>query len=200
MLRTLARLLLPLGFLPGLLLIASRPDLAAQQVDGLSLEVRGGMAVGNYDPAHAEPSLSMDQPAISVSAQLPLTNRVAGYAGYSYARFGCSGGFCRDASIHFASRGWDVGLQGGRNEGVWARAGAVLHRLDVPLSATGTPRVSSDAALGGHAAIGYGFAWRGNLSVSPGLRYTRYGARFSGDPARDRVDYLVADVGLRFTF
>jgi hypothetical protein len=40
----------------------------------------------------------------------------------------------------------------------------------------------------------------GNLSVSPGLRYTRCGARFSGGPARDPVDYLVAGVGLRFTF
>jgi opacity protein-like surface antigen len=177
------------------LLVASAP--AAAQLRAPTIELRVGLATGNYDPANAEPKASLNQPALAAEAQLPLVPGFSLYGGYSYARFGCSGGFCRNASIHFTSRGLDAGVQRGGPDGVWVRGGVVRHRLDVPLSPSGSPRVSSNVATGLQAGAGFGFGVRDRLVVSPGLRYTRYSASFRDVPGSDRVDFLVADVGVR---
>jgi hypothetical protein len=173
--------------------------LPAQSLSDVALEARGGGAMGSFEPAAADASWGQ-RPAVALLLHYRVGPMLSVFGGYSRASFGCEGGFCEGAEVRFTSRGWDTGIQLRGPRGLWGRGGLALHGFDLPATADGTLRLRSNRSLGAHLGAGYGFALPAGLTVSPGLRYTRYRARFPDQGGSDRVDYLVADVGLTVTF
>jgi hypothetical protein len=152
---------------------------------GLAVEARGGAAAGNYAAAASEFTLA-PRPSIAVSAAYGVTDRVGVYAGISRSSFGCDTGFCAGRTVGFTSQGVDAGgeLRLPLPAAPWIRAGIVSHSLRHE----------------GRQAGGVGFSAGGGvelrlgrrLSLTPGVRYVRYGAADD-----DGVALLVGDVGLK---
>jgi opacity protein-like surface antigen len=160
---------------------------AAQR--GIAVEVRGGAAAGNFAEAATDFEV-VPAPSFGATVSYAATRRVAVYAGYSRSSFGCESGFCAGNEVTFTSQGFDAGvrLSFPVAAGPWARLGVVSHSLD-----------ADGGTADGEAASGVGFELGGGvelplgrrLSVTPGVRYVRYGAA-----NEDGVAMLVGDVGL----
>lgn len=163
---------------------------AQAQLDRLSLEVRGGAAAGNYARAASDFEL-LPQPSFGAALAYAATDRVSVYAGYSRNSFGCQTGFCEDRDVTFTSHGIDAGVRLGLPvvAGPWVSAGIVRHSLEA--DSNGTPTMN-DSGVGFSAGAGAELRLGRRLSVTPGVRYVRYGA--AGD---DGVAMLVGDLGLR---
>jgi opacity protein-like surface antigen len=167
----------------------------AQAQRGIAVELRGGASAGNYAGAASEFEMA-PHPSFGAAVSYGITEKVGVYAGFSRSSFGCETGFCEGRGMTFTSQGAEAGVQLSLpvTAGPWVRAGIVSHSL----------RYDSDPAEGegmdGEEASGLGFAAGAGvemrlgrrLSVTPGVRYGRYGA--AGD---DGVAMLVGDVGLK---
>lgn len=163
---------------------------ARAQLDRLSVEVRGGAAAGNYAGAASDFELR-PQPSFGAAVAFAATDRVSVYAGYGRSSFGCGTGFCDDRDVTFTSQGVEAGVRLGLPlpAGPWVSAGLVRHALDAESGGA-----SSRDASGVGVSAGGGLEVRlgRRLSVTPGVRYVRYGAADT-----DGVALLVGDVGLR---
>lgn len=170
-------------------LLAVAPAPAAAQ---LALEVRGGAGAGSYGATGAGFQL-VPQPAGSAALSYGFRPGLAGYAGYSFARFGCrEEGFCNTVEPVFTSQGAEAGLRVELPLGAWVRGGAVMHSLRGESPAG---EESSDAAFGIAAGAGLGFPLGSRLVLTPGVGYTRYTA---SAPAGDHVVAVITgDLGLR---
>lgn len=167
---------------------------ARGQAERLAVEVRAGASAGNYAGAASDftfaPGLSL-----GLSVSYALTDRIGVYGGISRSGFGCETGFCEGRTVGFVSRGVDAGveLRLPLPAAPWIRAGLVRHSLRYDAGG-----IAGEAAEGEEAS-GVGFSAAGGvelplgrrLSLTPGLRYVRYGAA-----ADDGVALLVGDVGL----
>ena len=148
--------------------VAGANLLAAQDV---SLELRGGAAIGNYSESGAglewEPG-----PSFAAEAQLEVRPRLAVYAGFARSSFGCEEGFCTDRDATFTAQGitagarWTSGLP-------WVRAGLAWQALE--LDATGGGG-SGDMALGFDLGAGVDFSLGRGVRARPGISYRRVGS------------------------
>jgi outer membrane autotransporter protein len=172
------------------LAVAASPA-AAQR--GIAVEVRGGAGVGNYAGAGAEFELA-PQPSFGAAVSYALRPAVEVYAGYSRTEFGCDGGFCAGRGMTFTSSGVDAGVRLSLPVAAapWVRLGVVSHTLDFA-SSSGEPRSGeSSSGVGFEAGGGVEARLGSRLSVTPGVRYARYGD--------DTVAMVVGDVGMRIRF
>lgn len=168
----------------------------AQAQRGLAVELRGGASAGNYAGA-ASDFEAAPLPSLGATASYGVTDRLGVYAGASRSSFGCDTGFCAGREMRFTSQGLEAGveLRLPLPASPWLRAGLVSHSLRYRSDAT-----QGSVARSGEETSGVGFGAAGGvelrlgrrLSVTPGLRYVRYGA--AGD---DGVALLVGDVGLK---
>jgi hypothetical protein len=163
---------------------------AQAQLRVLGVEVRGGAAAGNYAAAASDFEL-LPQPSFGATLSYAVTELVGVYAGYSRNSFGCETGFCAGRDVSFTSQGVDAGVRLSLPvvAGPWVSAGIVSHSLDSDSDGT---LETSTSGLGFSAGAGVELRLGRRLSVTPGVRYVRYGA--AGD---DGVAMLVGDVGLR---
>lgn len=175
-------------------LLAAPAQAQAQAQRGLAVEVRGGASAGNY-AASASDFTFAPKPSFGVAAAYGVTERLGVYAGYSRSSFGCETGFCAGCGVGFTSQGVDAGveLRLPLPAAPWVRAGMVAHALEYD----GTQVAAGGA---GEETSGVGFSAGGGvelrlgrrLSLTPGVRYVRYGAADDGG-----VAMLVGDVGLK---
>ncbi|HST58660.1 MAG TPA: outer membrane beta-barrel protein [Longimicrobium sp.] len=175
---------------------AALATVPAQAQRGLAVEVRGGASAGNYAGAASDFEVA-PLPSLSATASYGVTERIGVYAGISHSSFGCDTGFCADREMRFSSGGLDGGVELRLPVAAspWLRAGLVSHSLHFH---SGVAQESE--ARDGQETSGVGFSAAGGvelrlgrrLSVTPGVRYVRYGA--AGD---DGVALLVGDVGLK---
>lgn len=174
------------------------PGNAAAQVP-VSFEVRAGSSMGGYEQTRAgvetHPSVSF-----GLRAEYAVQSHLGVYAGYDYARFGCEGGFCRDASVSFAASGLTVGVRAGwlTQSGPTAHAGLVYHTLSSDAGdGASSYAFTSDRGLGFDAGLGYTISLSPTWHLTPGLSYTRYTVTndAGGDSA---VVVLSGSVGLRY--
>jgi Outer membrane protein beta-barrel domain len=163
---------------------------AQAQLRGLAVEVRGGASVGNYAVAASDFEV-LPQPSFGASVSYAATERIAVYAGYSRSSFGCETGFCADRDVSFTSQGLDAGVRYSLPviAGPWVSAGIVRHSVDTDSDGTMS---ASASGFGFSAGAGVELGLGRRLSVTPGVRYVRYGS--SDDHG---VAMLVGDVGLR---
>jgi opacity protein-like surface antigen len=168
----------------------------AQAQRGLAVELRGGAAAGNYAGAASDFEIA-PLPSLTATASYGMTDRLGVYWGVSRNSFRCDTGLCTGREMSFTSQGLEAGVQLGLPlpAGPWVRAGLVSHSLQYHSNAT-----QESEARDGKETSGVGFSAAGGvelrlgqrLSVTPGVRYVRYGA--AGD---DGVALLVGDVGLK---
>lgn len=171
------------------LLLTASPS-AAQRV---AVEVRGGAGVGNYAEAGADFDFA-PRPSFGAAVSYALRPAVEVYAGYSRTTFGCEGGFCAGRGMTFTSAGVDAGVRLGLPlpASPWLRLGVVSHALDFD-SDSGEPRSGeSSSGTGFEAGAGIEVRVVDRISLTPGVRYVRYGEQ--------TVAMVVGDVGLRIRF
>ena len=170
------------------LALAAASPAAAQ----LSLEVRGGAGAGSYGATEAG-FQAVPRAAGSAHLAYAFNPRLAAYAGYSHAGFGCIEGFCDGVDPTFTSSGLDAGVRVQLPAGLWVRGGAVVHMLKVK---SPVQDQSSDAGFGIGAGAGFTIPLGGRFALTPGVGYTRYTA--SMPDGSDPVAVLTADLGFRF--
>lgn len=168
----------------------------AQAQRGLAVEVRGGASAGNYAGAASDFELA-PMPSFGAALSYGVTERIGVYAGFSRSSFGCDTGFCVGRGMRFTSQGVDAGVELGLPVAAspWIRAGIVSHSLQYHADAAGgseTRDGEEGSGVGFSAAGGVELPLGRRLSVTPGIRYVRYGA--AND---DGVAVLVGDVGLK---
>ena len=151
----------------------------------LSVEVRGGGAIGNHLPAASglEP---IPGPAFSVGLEYRVHPLASAYAAFSRAAFGCEQGFCTGREVTFTTSGPGAGIRVHAPRFPWVRLGAV--RYGTGVDADGTSE-SVDPSVGYEAGVGVSVPLTGRLRLLPGL-YLRSQA---GDM---RTTLLGADIGL----
>lgn len=160
------------GLLLAVLLLSGTRGAAGQ--DSFALEAQGGMSVGAYEQARTGVDMN-PKPAFGGRVEYRPSSLLGVYGGYSYARFGCTGGFCGGGGVSFTSSGAVGGLRFGlldSSGGLWVRAGATYQRLRS--TATGDYEFTSDWGLGFETGIGMTVRLSSALALTPELTYTRY--------------------------
>jgi len=179
----------------GLAAVMAAPAAALSAQEGLAVELRGGAAAGSYAEAQADFELA-PEPSIGATVSYAPSRLLGFYAGYSRSSFGCDGGFCASRGMTFTSQGVDAGVRLTLPvpAGPWVRAGIVSHSLRYESAPAEGTAQEGEAASGFGLEAGAGVEVRlgRRLSLTPGLRYVRYGAA-----DEDGVAMVVGDVGLR---
>lgn len=171
------------------LLLALSAPASAQ----FSVELRGGGAVGNHQPAAAGLETGI-APAFSAAAEVRVHSLVSLYAGYSRASFGCEEGFCTDRDVTFTSSGIGSGLRLDPSGLPWLRTGLVYHGLEVQ-SADGTE--DWDPGIGYEIGSGLSFSPGRRIHLLPGVSYRRHLATADGVEATTSL--LIAEIGVRIS-
>jgi hypothetical protein len=147
-----------------------------EQRGDLSIEARGGFVMPTEDFSDGFPELAPN-PGVTTggSIMLRVTPQISVYGGGSWSRFDCNGELCFGTS-HFTTWGPDAGLKlilpTRGTVTPWIRGGALYHRLEIR---TAGISVSSDRSIGLDSAIGVDIALGARASLTPALRYGRYG-------------------------
>jgi hypothetical protein len=166
-----------------LLTCGSAAPAAAQAV---SLELRGGAAVGNHTPAAAgletEPG-----PSLSAIVQVDVAPRVGVYGTYTRASFGCREGFCVGDDVTITSDGFGGGLVAHPTAYLWTRIGALLHGATV---SAGAGDFTTDRQLGYELGAGGTIPIGARLDIVPGIGFRSH----FGD---ERTAVVTGEVGLR---
>lgn len=165
---------------------------------GVAVELRGGASAGNYAGAASNFELA-PEPSFGAGASFGFTDALGVYAGYSRSTFRCESGFCVERGVRFTSQGMEAGvqLQLPVIAAPWLRAGVVRHALAYDAQPL------DGAASDGEETSGTGFSAGGGLevrlgrrlSLTPGVRYLRYGGGDDG-----AVAVVVGDVGVKIRF
>jgi hypothetical protein len=168
-------------------LIAALWGAAAGSAGAQALEVRGGASVGNHAPAAAGLELHPG-PIFAVTLEYPVTSRLAVYAGYGRATFGCRDGFCSDQEVVVTSSGYSSGVRLAPGSPFWARAGITRDATAVAVSGE---RHRTDPAVGYEFAGGLSLPVLRRLELVTGLSY-----RSRPDP-ETRTTVLGLEIGGR---
>jgi hypothetical protein len=163
----------------------------------ISVELRGGASAGNYAGAASDFEV-LPGAAVGAAVSYAATERLSVYAGYTRGSFGCDTGFCADRDVTLTSHGMEAGVRYGfasvalprLSVAPWVSLGLVDHSLAVDVDEV--PGRDDANGFGFSAGAGMELPVRPRLSLTPGIRYVRYGAADD-----DGVAMLVADVGLR---
>lgn len=160
---------------------------------GLAVEVHGGASAGNYAGAGSDFEV-VPRPSFGAGVSYGVTDRLGVYAGVERSAFGCDTGFCAGRGMVFTTQGVDAGveLRLPLSAGPWIRAGLVRHTLRFatdPEEGGGTEGEET-SGVGVSAGAGVEVRLGRRLSLTPGLRYVRYGSA-----GEDGVAVLIADVG-----
>jgi hypothetical protein len=161
----------------------------------IAVEVRGGASAGSYAAAGSGLDLHPG-PSFGATVSYATSDRLAVYAGFSRSRFGCADGFCADRRTTLTSAGVEAGarLTFPARGAPWLRAGVIRHSLRYesrPVDGGGSTGKETDG-VGLEAGGGMEVRLGKRLSLTPGVRYVRYG---SADD--DGVALVIGDVGLR---
>ena len=158
-------------------------DLAAQ----LSVEFRGGAAIGNHAPAAAGLE-TLPGPSVSASADFQFAYGLGVYALATYGSFQCEEGFCTGQTLTITSTGFGGGIRLQPHRLVWARAGALHHGADVE-----TPGgiLSVDPTLGYDLGAGLTVPLGDRVHLVTAVSYR------SHPDASDRTSVLSGEAGIR---
>lgn len=154
-----------------LLFLAGSHGAVAQST--FTVAAQGGLSVGAYEQARTGVDMS-PKPSAGVRIEYRPLSLLGLYVGYSYARFGCTGGFCGGGGVTFTSSGPTAGLRFGvlgPSGGMWIRGGATYRRLQ---STSGNYAYTSNRGLGAEAGLGGTVPLTSSLALVPELMYTRY--------------------------
>ena len=173
---------------------------AAQSAIPLALEVRGGAAVPTGDlksALNAETGVSY-----GITATLNAIPMIGIYAGYERSDFSVDNDAMADADLTdqgFAFGGkltLPLGLTG---LGPWVRGGAVYNKLSRDAAAT-VDDFDDERKWGFEVGGGLAIPLGTVVSVTPGVRYRTHttGPVVGGESVN--ASYVVADLGLSFTF
>jgi hypothetical protein len=162
----------------------------------LTLEVRGGAAIGAYEATEAGRQ-DVPGPSFGATVGYAFTPRLEAFAGYSRDAFGCEEGFCAGVDPTFTRSGAEAGLRVQLPARLWVRAGLAAHKLSVSSGAPGGDRDSGPAA-GVRLGAGFGIPLGPRLSVTPGIEYSRFTTDL--DEGSHGVGVVVGSVGLRVRF
>ena len=157
--------------------------------DRLGLELRGGVAVGNYTDSDAGLDLA-PRPSFGATVEVVATESLAGYLAFDRSSFGCTEGICTNRDLTFTSQGFAAGVRW--SSGLpWVRAGALYHTLDVRGAGAGE---SPDAGVGFEVAAGVDLPLWQAARIRPGVVYRRHQAGSDGVEAH--VALLAVEVGV----
>jgi len=165
------------------LLLGSAGSLSAQ----LSVELRGGAAIGNHAPAAAGLE-TIPGPSASASLDIHVRSGVHAYAGYTYASFGCEDGFCTGQTVTLTSSGFGGGVRFQPGRLVWVRLGLLYHGTEVE-SEAGVSEV--DPSLGYDLGAGLAIPLYSGVELVGGVAYR------SHTESESRTSVVVGEVGLR---
>jgi hypothetical protein len=183
----------PIRFLPGFALVLALATPAAAQ---LSVEIRGGGAIGNHAPAAAGLE-TVAGLALSAAVEMSPVRFASLYAGYTRASFGCEEGFCTGRDVTFTSSGFGAGARLHLPRLPWVRAGVLYHALDT--RADGGEH-TADPGLGYELGAGATVPLSPRIRLLPGLVYRRHGTTTDGVGDTDTTSLLSAEVGLQIAF
>jgi hypothetical protein len=184
MMRTAARVAV------GVALCAAAP-LAAQ----VSLEVRGGAAVGNASQALAGMDFS-PRPAFGAGVSMPAVGPLSVYASYTRASFGCEAGFCVGRDVTFTSHGVSGGVRVQPLPRLpWLQAGVLYNGLS---TRSNVENDSGEAGLGYEFGAGYAVPVTPQISIVPALTYRRHEATSGG--VEGHAALVSGEIGVRYTF
>lgn len=157
--------------------------------DRVGLELRGGVAVGNYTDSDAGLDLA-PRPSFGATVEVAATEMLAGYLAFDRSSFGCTEGICTKRDVTFTSQGFTAGVRW--SPGLpWVRAGALYHTLGVRGVGAGE---SPDAGVGFEVAAGADLPLWQTVRIRPGVTYRRHRANSDGVDAH--VALLAVEVGL----
>ena len=162
----------------------------------LTLEVRGGAAVGSYEATGAGRQ-SVPGPSFGATLGYAFTPRLEAFAGYSRDAFGCDAGLCAGVEPTFTRSGAEAGLRVQLPARLWVRGGIAAHRLSV---ASGAPGGDDDSGMSAGVRLGAGFGipLGPRLSITPGIEYSRFTTDL--DEGSPGVGVVAGGVGLRVRF
>lgn len=155
----------------------------------LSLELRGGGAIGNHEEAAAGLE-TVPGPVLGIGLEYGLLPMISAYAGYTRASFGCEEGFCAGADVTFTSSGGSAGIRLDPPLLPWVRAGLIYHTLST--DATGFDD-TSDPVTGYEAAVGFTMPLAPRVQALPAVVYRRHPI---GDGSDDTT-LVSAELGVR---
>lgn len=162
----------------------------------ITLEVRGGAAVGSYEATGAGRQ-SVPGPSFGATLGYAFTPRLEAFAGYSRDAFGCEEGFCAGVDPTFTRSGAEAGVRVQLPARLWVRGGVAAHKLGVSSDAPEGDD-GSGAAAGVRLGAGFGIPLGPRLSVTPGIEYSRFTTDLDG--GGDGVGVIAGGVGLRIRF
>jgi opacity protein-like surface antigen len=168
-------------------LTAAAP-LAAQ----LSLEVRGGAAVGNASQSLSGLDMA-PRPAFGAGFSLPVRGPATAYAAYTRSAFGCEEGFCIDRDVTFVSHGVSAGVRLEHGQLPYLQAGLLYHALDTRARTGGD---SGEAGIGYELGVGYAVPLTPRIAVTPALTYRRHDAVSGGVDGYAAL--VTGEIGVRF--
>ena len=153
----------------------------------LSIELRGGAAIGNHAPAAAGLEI-LPGPSVSAAADIDVGSGLGLYALYTYGSFLCEEGFCAGQTVTITSSGFGGGLRLRPHRLVWARLGALYHGTDVETE-SGIERV--DPSVGYEAGTGLAIPLLDRVHLVAGASYRTHAE------AAQRTSVVAAEAGIR---
>lgn len=159
----------------------------------VTLELRGGAAMGAYEATSAG-FQSVPGPSIGATLGYAFNPRMEAFAGYARDQFGCGEGFCAGVEPTFTRSGAEAGLRFSLPAHLWVRGAVAVQSLSASSSAPGGDD-SSGGSPGIRLGAGLGFPVARRLTLTPGLEYSRFNTDLDGDD--NGVGVLTAGLGLR---
>lgn len=174
---------------PALLLALAAVAWAPRAHAQVTLELRGGAAMGAYEATSAG-FQSVPGPSIGATLGYAFTPRVEAFAGYARDQFGCGEGFCAGVEPTFTRSGAEAGLRLALPARLWVRGGVAFQSLSASTGGDG-----SGGSPGVRLGAGMGFPVSPRLTLTPGVEYSRFNTDLDGDD--NGVGVITAGLGLR---
>ena len=159
----------------------------------LTLELRGGAAMGSYEATSAG-FQTVPGPSLGATLGYAITPRIEAFAGFGREQFGCEEGFCAGVEPTFIRSGAEAGLRYALPARLWVRGAVAYQSLSASSIAHGGDD-SSGGSPGIRVGAGIGFPVSPRLTLTPGLEYSRFNTDLDGGD--DGVGVVTAGLGLR---
>jgi opacity protein-like surface antigen len=199
------RLVLSAALLAAVVPVAAQ----AQFATPFSIEGRAGAVVPIGDFGDTEVMGAKTGFGFGVNGAYRVIPMLDLYAGFSWHRFGVEDDpEFGDVNFDLDDSGFEVGARlfvpGMTGISPWVQGGLILQQLKMGGSEGGiSASLTSDRAAGFEVGAGAAFPLTPNLSLTPGVRYRQFKAKFDlpfiGSESLD-VQYLAADLGVQFRF